>query len=249
MGIPSTTGCPSRLPRENVSISPMSPSHWNRPCAIFPPKTGASQSPSAASRMPPMMVLLSTVCGMKIVKPRRMNRKASVTMKLGRPVRITIQPFSAPIETHMAKVTPIIEPTERSNSPAIISRQAPTAMIMNWADTTVQFMMPCGANMPLSNANSKKKRNTRTVPHIPPSSGRISARRHAGMSLTRSSAIPASSAILRPSCRCVKGPGRPWQTPRTEPQRYSPANSSTLARPEAVTKPGPELMLLPGRTP
>jgi hypothetical protein len=38
---------------------------------------------------------------------------------------------------------PIIEPTDRSNSPAIIKRQAPTAMIMNWAETVDQLMTPC----------------------------------------------------------------------------------------------------------
>ena len=71
-----------------------------------------------------------------------MNRNASVTMKLGSPVRTTMSPLSAPIAIASAKVRriacqtgqpsvtekiaiimpekPIIEPTERSNSPAII---------------------------------------------------------------------------------------------------------------------------------
>ena len=64
-----------------------------------------------------------------------------------------MNPVNAPIATHSMNVTmiesqtgqpsvtekiaisipekPIIEPTERSNSPAIIKRHAPTAMIMN----------------------------------------------------------------------------------------------------------------------
>ncbi len=37
---------------------------------------------------------------------------------------------------------PIIEPTDRSNSPATMSRHAPTAMIMNWAETWLQFITP-----------------------------------------------------------------------------------------------------------
>ncbi|MNY71331.1 hypothetical protein D3C86_2096480 [compost metagenome] len=51
---------------------------------------------------------------------------------------------------------PIIEPTERSNSPAIIRRHAPTAMIMNCAETTPQFMMPSAANMPVPPATTAK---------------------------------------------------------------------------------------------
>ena len=68
-------------------------------------------------------------------------------------VTTTISPFKAPIEQQITKVIriaiqighsrttpntaiimpakPIIDPTERSNSPAIISKQAPTAIIMN----------------------------------------------------------------------------------------------------------------------
>jgi hypothetical protein len=135
-----------------------------------------------------------------MVKPRRMNRKASVTMKLGSPVRTTIQPLSAPMAMQSAKVIriaiqtghcsvtarmaidmpakPIIEPTDRSNSPAIISMQAPTAMIMNCAETVDQFRMPCALNMPLSAAKAKKKTNTAMVPTMPPSSGRINALRN-----------------------------------------------------------------------
>ena len=74
-------------------------------------------------------------------------------MKLGNPVLITSQPLNAPIAMHTEKVTmiashtgqpkltdssaiiipekPIIEPTDRSNSPAIIRRPAPTAIMMN----------------------------------------------------------------------------------------------------------------------
>ena len=146
-----------------------------------------------------------------MVKPRRMNRKASVTMKLGRPVLTTMIPFTAPMAMHRAKVSrmaiqigqpmvtpisamdmpakPIIEPTDRSNSPATINMQAPTAMIMNCALTRLQFMMPCALNMPLSPAKMRKKVKTAMVPTIPPSSGRISQRRTPPIALTLSSSL------------------------------------------------------------
>ena len=91
-------------------------------------------------------------------------------MKLGSPVLITSHPLTAPSATATAKAhrmdshigqphwtdriaittpaKPIMEPTERSNSPAIISRQAPTAMIANWAETTPQFIAPLGREHP-----------------------------------------------------------------------------------------------------
>jgi len=162
-----------------------------------------------------MIVLRSSHCGRKIVKPRRMNRNASVTMKLGRPVRTTMTPLIAPIAMQIAKVSridahigqpsvmaktaivmpakPIIDPTDRSNSPAIISRHAPTAMIMNCADTTDQFSTPCGANIPEDPAVRKKNTNTKVRPQIPPSSGRISARRSQDVLLIRSSGAATGS--------------------------------------------------------
>ena len=209
IGTPSTTGCPARVPRSNVAISPTSPSQENRPVRTLPSKTTANQSPLAASLTPPMIVLRSITCGRKIVKPRKMNSSASVTMKLGNPVRITMNPFSPPTAIHMIKVTriasqtghpsvtekiaiimpakPIIDPTDRSNSPAIIRRHAPTAMIMNCAETIDQFITPWLLNIPLSKANRRNKVKTATVPTIPPSSGRISALRRADISLIRSS--------------------------------------------------------------
>ena len=150
------------------------------------------------------------------MNPRRMNKKAKVTMKLGRPVLMQIRPFNAPIVMQITKVNmiaihmgqpnvtpkiamsmpakPIIEPTLRSNSPAIISRHAPTAMIINWAETTDQFITPCTLNMPLSPAKKIKTANTATVPMIPPSSGRISALRNDDISLTRSS-VPVAVSL------------------------------------------------------
>ena len=71
---------------------------------------------------------------------------------------------------------PIIDPTERSNSPAIIKRQAPTAIIANCADTMVQFNVPSAENMPESRATIRKNTKTRMAPQIDPSSGRMSNR-------------------------------------------------------------------------
>jgi hypothetical protein len=55
------------------------------------------------------------------------------------------QPYVTESSAMTMPEKPIIEPTDRSNSPAIISRQAPTAMIMNCAETTPQFMTPSAA--------------------------------------------------------------------------------------------------------
>ena len=145
-------------------------------------------------------------------------------MKLGRPVRTTMMPLSAPMAMHRAKVTriacqtgqpsviekiaiimpakPIIEPTDRSNSPAIISRQAPTAMIMNCAETMDQLRMPWELNIPLSPAKIANSTKTITVPQIPPNSGRISALRRADVCLMRSSLASASAkSDMRPHRR------------------------------------------------
>ena len=62
---------------------------------------------------------------------------------------------------------PIIDPTDRSNSPAIIKRQAPTAIIMNWADTIDQFITPAGENMPLSRAVRKRRQNQDCADNTP----------------------------------------------------------------------------------
>ena len=72
IGMPSTTGWPSRFPRVNTSIHPASPIHWKSPVRIFPPNSAASQSPSAASFTPPMMVFRVVAMDRKMVRPRRM---------------------------------------------------------------------------------------------------------------------------------------------------------------------------------
>ena len=97
------------------------------------------------------------------------------------------QPISTLKIAIIVLAKPIIEPTERSNSPAIIGRQAPTSITMNWAYTNDQFSTPAALNMPESCAVSRKKAKTSTVPQIPPSSGPIKASRNRELDLTRSS--------------------------------------------------------------
>jgi hypothetical protein len=60
---------------------------------------------------------------------------------------------------------PIIEPTDRSNSPAIISMQAPTAMIMNCARDGGPVQMPLRVeHAAVAGEDAKKKTNTAMVP-------------------------------------------------------------------------------------
>jgi hypothetical protein len=182
IGMPSTTGSPARVPRSKTSIISMSASQSKTKPKILPPKTGASQSPSAASSMPPMMVLtfdqLREEDGEaaqdeqegqrhdEAWQPRAhhdeaVERADGDAQREGQKDRDPDRPLQRDREDgdHMP-AKPIIEPTDRSNSPAIISMQAPTAMIMNCAETVDQFRMPCALNMPLSPAKAKKKTNT-----------------------------------------------------------------------------------------
>ena len=106
------------------------------------------------------------------VAPRRMKRNDRETMKDESRVRTTIVPMSHPIASVMQRVTrnaasgdagpspngrphfsmtaidmpanPIIDPMERSNSPAIISMHAPVAMIPSWAMMARLFLIPSG---------------------------------------------------------------------------------------------------------
>src|SRR5471030_3022798 len=121
-------------------------------------------------------------------------------MKLGRPVFTTSQPLSAPsaqptvIANSAASHTgqfqyrhgiasimpakPIIEPIDRSNSPATISSAAPTAMTPRNPATVPQFTMPSALNMPEPWAPNANSRKTSTAPDSAPDSGRPSRRRH-----------------------------------------------------------------------
>src|SRR5579864_776164 len=83
---------------------------------------------------------------------------------------------------------PIIEPIDRSNSPAIINRHAPTEMRPRYAATCDQFITPSRLNMPELPAAIPNTRNTITVPARAANSGRFSRCRNHDSWRTRSSA-------------------------------------------------------------
>ncbi len=98
-----------------------------------------------------------------------MNRKASVTMKLGSLVRITMVPLIAPRAAAQASVTSsastngrcsttrqpprirpanaTIEPIDRSNSPPIISSAAATARMPSSAAGAITVITPPSVNI------------------------------------------------------------------------------------------------------
>ena len=94
-----------------------------------------------------------------------MNSEASVTMKEGSRVFTTMRPLSQPTRIAVAKAQampphsgrpasrtaspittpakPIIEPTDRSNSPAMMSSAAAVAMIPSSAESVRKVIDPC----------------------------------------------------------------------------------------------------------
>ena len=139
-----------------------------------------------------------------------MKRNASVTMKDGRPERITMVPLIEPTSAAKMKVAGIatisgnpqfttqtaknspakatIEPMERSNSPPIIRSAAPMARIPSCAAGVMKFMKPAMVNIDRS-AVTRKKRTTRTTPAIAPSSGRFMSFEPNDSALSRSSTV------------------------------------------------------------
>ena len=190
------------------------------------------------------------------VRPRSMNRLPSVTMNEGSPVLTTANPFKAPIEPHRTKAKmidaqmgqpqntagmamaipakPIIDPTERSNSPAIINRVTGAARMPSCADTSRKLMMPLAENKPLPPATIAKKTKTRIVPATAPSSGRLSRRPKNETCLIRSSCL-LDIMIFDQSKRAV-GQGADRQHFYRLPCLES---SITEAAVSLVTKPGP----------
>ena len=71
---------------------------------------------------------------------------------------------------------PIIEPTERSNSPAIINSDTAAAKMPSWAETSRKLTMPLALKSPLLPATIAKNTTTSTAPAAAPSSGRLSRR-------------------------------------------------------------------------
>ena len=115
-------------------------------------------SPAVLSVMPLTIVWLVIARVKPIPAPRRISSMPSVTRKDGRPVLIRSQPLNAPTARANAKVrmiaivggtphctmsrprsrpaAPIIEPTDRSNSPAIISSETAAPRMPTWAVTS-----------------------------------------------------------------------------------------------------------------
>ena len=165
-GMPGTLG----VPLLKVSTQPVSAIQAKSPGKASPEKKGASQSSSVASRTPrscvePPVAALSPTSD----KPRRMNRKASVTMKDGRPDLMTMNPLIEPTIAAKAKVSGIarisgrpkltvaaaknrpanatIEPIDRSNSPPIIRSAAPMARMPSCAAGVMKLITPDSVNI------------------------------------------------------------------------------------------------------
>src|SRR4051812_31108992 len=88
---------------------------------------------------------------------------------------------------------PIIEPIERSNSPATISSAAPIAITPRKPATVPQLMMPSALNMPEPEAPTANSRKTSTAPASAPDSGRLRNRRQKPIARRRSSAAGAAA--------------------------------------------------------
>lgn len=184
----------------------------------------ASGSSATGSRNPPTCVRPVIRRARPIVRPRSTNNPANVTLKKGRPVRVTIGPFGQPTATAAVKAKkmhrhdgqplsaagttmrtpakPIIEPNERWNSPPIMSRTAATATIPSCADTSRKVTTPKAEKMPVPRAATAKNRNTDMQSTTAPSSGRAISRRASGTRTMRSSlriapivAIPAPGRL------------------------------------------------------
>ena len=99
LGIPRTSG----LPSSSVVIHPCLPAQVNRSFAKVPEKRKlATGSWAARSPMPLTMVRLAKMIESASVRPRRMKRKPSVTMKEGSPVLTTSCPFTQPMSSAQA---------------------------------------------------------------------------------------------------------------------------------------------------
>ena len=100
---------------------------------------------------------------------------------------------------------PIIEPRERSNSPAIISRHAPMEITPRYAATCIQLAMPSGWNMPEFPAVAAKIRKTSNAPEIAANSGRLSRLPKNELWRTRSSSGGALSTSPAPCGWTARG--------------------------------------------
>ena len=149
-----------------------------------------------------------------------MKNVASVTMKLGNLVFITMKPLNRPMHAakanvmriagHMLKphsvvsrpssrpVVPVIAPADRSNSPPIISSATTTAMMPSVEATSVQLATPPSVRK--LSAVTAKNSPTASAPISAPSSGRRSSRVARLTSASRSSTTLTGSGATSPSC-------------------------------------------------
>ena len=113
---------------------------------------------------------------------------------------------------------PIIEPIERSNSPAIMSRAAPVAMMPNCAMIERLFLIPSALNALPSEAKAIR-RITTTMTTNAPASGRRRSRRKADSRARRSDSLrptvsaAVSATLCAPSLSSVGRGGGPVAGP------------------------------------
>src|SRR6218665_3441192 len=176
-----STGMPVIIgtPVGKRGISPCSPMKANQPVNALPLNSQSRELSWTASVTPrncvePPVAHLSPTR----LRPRNMNKKASVTMKLGKPVLMTIQAFTQPITATTSSVSKtastsgsskmtiavekirpakaIIDPIDRSNSPPIISKAAPNARMPNCAAGVRKLTSPARLNITGSAGGMKK---------------------------------------------------------------------------------------------
>src|SRR2546430_2671247 len=166
------------------------------------------------------MPLTSTVPVTALVTPRlipcRARKVPRVTMKLGSPVRITIQPLNAPTasantsDTSSAShtfqpaltassavtspVDAVITPADRSNSPPIMSSATGTAISPRVEASSNQLATPPMVRKLL--VTKEKNRNTSTAPSSALISGRTTSRSSTRDRPSRSSAAGADASTV-----------------------------------------------------
>ena len=150
-----------------------------------PPIRSANQLCCLKSGRPETLVFWLIKRKHTSVRPRRKNQKAKVTIKLDRPDRTTMLPINHPkakvihkvmrnakngVASPMPKGRPhfiinaidipakaIIGPIDRSNSPAIINKAAPTAMMPSCEIMAMLFFKPSALNALPSDATARAK--------------------------------------------------------------------------------------------
>ena len=91
---------------------------------------------------------------------------------------------------------PIIEPSDRSNSPAIMSSATGAPRMPTWAAIWSQPATPMGPRNPFLPARMAKMMNTRTAPMRAPISGLANRRRSGPSERRRLGAAPVAWVIL-----------------------------------------------------